>query len=104
MNANKELKISGWIPLDKPLGMSSNTALQKIRKIFRFCKGGYVGTLDPLATGFLPIALGSATKTIHLLDNQKKEYVFVIKWGEKTYTGDIEGMVEKRSNKIPNIE
>ena len=56
--------VNGWIFLDKPIGMSSNFALQKIRKIFGFCKAGYLGTLDPLASGFLPIALGGATKTI----------------------------------------
>ena len=54
----KKNKFNGWIFLDKPIGISSNSALQKVRKIFNFCKAGYVGTLDPLASGFLPIALG----------------------------------------------
>ena len=66
--------VNGWIFLDKPIGMSSNFALQKIRKIFNFCKAGYLGTLDPLASGFLPIALGSATKTIRFLERKKKLY------------------------------
>ena len=52
----KKNKFNGWIFLDKPIGISSNSALQKVRKIFNFCKAGYVGTLDPLASGFLPIA------------------------------------------------
>ena len=60
----KESDIIGWIFLDKPLGISSNRALQQVRKIFHYCKAGYVGTLDPLASGFLPIALGKSTKTI----------------------------------------
>ena len=60
MNKN----LDGWLFVDKPIGISSNHALQKIRKIFNNCKAGYIGTLDPLASGCLPIALGSATKII----------------------------------------
>ena len=80
----KKKKFSGWIFLDKPIGLSSNLALQKVRKIFNFCKAGYVGTLDPLASGFLPIALGDATKTIKYLESKNKEYVFEVQWGVKT--------------------
>ena len=69
MNNNS---VSGWIFLDKPIGISSNQALQKIRKIFGNCKAGYVGTLDPLASGFLPIALGRSTKTIQYMQNVEK--------------------------------
>ena len=94
--------VNGWIFLDKPIGMSSNFALQKIRNIFNFCKAGYLGTLDPLASGFLPIALGSATKTIRFLERKKKEYIFTIQWGMKTTTGDCEGFIEKKNNKMPN--
>ena len=70
----KENKFNGWIFLDKPGGISSNSALQKVRKIFHHCKAGYVGTLDPLASGFLPIALGKSTKilTLFRLPNNKK--------------------------------
>ena len=91
----KKNKINGWIFLDKPIGISSNSVLQKVRKIFNYCKAGYVGTLDPLASGFLPIALGDATKTIRYLENKNKEYVFEVEWGIKTNTGDIEGRIEK---------
>ena len=65
----KKNSINGWIFLDKPIGVSSNKALQKVRKIFHNCKAGYVGTLDPLASGFLPIALGKSTKTIKYLSD-----------------------------------
>ena len=98
----KKNKINGWIFLDKPIGISSNSVLQKIRKIFNYCKAGYVGTLDPLASGFLPIALGDATKTIRYLENKNKEYVFEVEWGIKTNTGDIEGKIEKISKTYPS--
>tara|TARA_B100000287_G_scaffold434437_1_gene498872 strand:- start:2632 stop:3543 length:912 start_codon:yes stop_codon:yes gene_type:complete len=94
--------VSGWIYLDKPIGISSNQALQKTRKIFGNCKAGYVGTLDPLASGFLPIALGRSTKTIQYLQNHEKEYVFEVKWGVKTLTGDLEGKIEASIKKIPH--
>ena len=89
-------KIDGWIFLDKPIGLSSNKVLQSVRKIFNNCKAGYVGTLDPLASGFLPIAIGNATKTIRLVENQTKEYIFTIQWGMKTETGDLEGKIIKK--------
>ena len=98
----KKNKINGWIFLDKPIGISSNSALQKVRKIFDCCKAGYVGTLDPLASGFLPIALGDATKTIRYLENKNKEYVFEVEWGIKTNTGDMEGRIEKISKTYPS--
>ena len=101
---NQKRKIDGWVFLDKPIGMTSNSALQKVRKIFQRCKAGYLGTLDPLATGFLPIALGNATKTIRLLEEMEKKYIFTLKWGVKTSTGDIEGEVEKKTNKFPDTK
>ena len=90
--------------LDKPIGISSNAVLQKVRKIFGYCKAGYVGTLDPLASGFLPIALGDATKTIKYLENISKEYIFEVEWGVKTNTADIEGIVEKTCEIYPSKE
>ena len=98
----KKNNINGWIFLDKPIGISSNAVLQKIRKIFNFCKAGYVGTLDPLASGFLPIALGDATKTIKYLENKNKEYVFEVEWGVKTNSADVEGKIEKTIKIFPN--
>ncbi|MAI83895.1 MAG: tRNA pseudouridine(55) synthase TruB [Rickettsiales bacterium] len=101
---NNKFQYNGWIFLDKPIGISSNRALQKIRKLFNNCKAGYVGTLDPLASGFLPIALGKATRTIKYIESSDKEYLFTIQWGKKTTTGDLEGDLIKSNSLIPNEE
>ena len=98
MNSNNT---SGWFFLDKPIGMTSNFALQKIKRIFNNSKAGFVGTLDPLASGFLPIALGKATKIIPFIEKCDKSYTFTIKWGIKTETGDSEGKVIKECGKYP---
>ena len=95
-------KISGWIILDKQYGITSRQAVSKISKIFKLKKVGHGGTLDPLATGVLPIALGEATKLISFIQKKKKKYSFTIKWGEATDTDDIEGMILKKSNSRPN--
>ena len=100
----KEKNINGWIFLDKPIGISSNRVLQKVRKIFHNCKAGYVGTLDPLASGFLPIALGKSTKTIKYLSNSCKEYVFEVTWGVHSSTGDLEGEIRRIDRKYPSVE
>ncbi len=96
--------IHGWLFLDKPYGMSSNKALQKIRSHFGRPKGGHVGTLDPLATGFLPIALGDATKTIPYLEKAQKTYTFEATWGEQRTTDDKEGDVLSSSDVRPTPE
>ena len=93
---------NGWIFIDKPIGVSSNYILQKVRKIFGNIKAGYVGTLDPLASGFLPIALGSATKTIKFIEDSYKEYIFEVKWGESSTTGDSEGELIEKTKIIHN--
>ena len=98
----KNLRINGWIYLDKPLGISSNKLLQKVRRLFQNCKAGYVGTLDPMASGFLPIALGKATKTIKYIEKSSKEYVFTVNWGVKTNTGDLEGEIIENNLIIPS--
>ena len=98
MNSNNS---SGWFFLDKPIGMTSNFALQKIRRIFNNSKAGFVGTLDPLASGFLPIALGKATKIIPFIEKCDKRYIFTVKWGIKTETGDSEGKIIKECGKYP---
>ena len=96
--------ISGWIVLDKQSGITSRQAVSKISKIFNLNKIGHGGTLDPLATGILPIALGEATKLISFIQNKEKKYSFKIKWGEATDTDDIEGKVIEKSNSRPNKE
>ena len=92
MSKNKEkLKINGLLLIDKPLGFSSNQALSKIKWIFSAKKAGHTGTLDPLATGLLPICFGEATKFSSHLLNSEKTYEASIKLGWKSSTGDAEG-------------
>jgi len=79
--------------LDKPLGYSSNQALQKIKRLFQATKAGHTGTLDPLATGLLPICLGEATKFAQHVTNADKTYIANVKFGVQTTTGDAEGDV-----------
>jgi len=85
--------ISGILLLDKPLGFSSNQALQKIKWLFKAAKAGHTGTLDPLATGLLPLCFGEATKFAHFLTDADKTYIATIKLGATTTTGDAEGEV-----------
>ena len=93
--------IHGWVILDKPYGMSSTQAVGKVRWLFNAEKAGHGGTLDPLATGLLPIALGEATKTVsHAMDG-RKVYRFTARWGEERTTDDLEGEVTARSDRRP---
>jgi tRNA pseudouridine55 synthase len=85
--------INGILLLDKPLGYSSNQALQKVKWLFQAAKAGHTGTLDPLATGLLPICLGEATKFAQYVTDANKTYIATIKLGIKTTTGDAEGEV-----------
>ena len=93
---------SGWISVNKPINMSSFDVIRRLKKIFAIKRIGHAGTLDPLATGILPIAFGSATKTIPYLVSSKKEYRFSISWGIKTTTHDLEGEVIDESDFIPS--
>ncbi|MEO1957229.1 MAG: tRNA pseudouridine(55) synthase TruB [Methylophilaceae bacterium] len=86
-------KIDGILLLDKPLGYSSNQALQKIKWLFQATKAGHTGTLDPLATGLLPICLGEATKFAQHVTDADKTYIANVKFGVQTTTGDAEGDV-----------
>ena len=92
---------NGWLIVDKPLGMSSARAVSKVKKIFQVKKAGHAGTLDPLATGVLPIAFGEATKTVPYLVDTFKSYQFTIQWGVCTTTGDLEGEIVKNTKKRP---
>ena len=94
--------VSGWLIFDKPYDMTSTQAVGKIRWLFGAKKAGHAGTLDPLATGILPIALGEATKTVPAVQDGKKVYRFAIKWGEETTTDDIEGEVSNSSPARPS--
>jgi tRNA pseudouridine55 synthase len=85
--------ISGWINLDKPYGMTSTQAVGKVRRLLNGQKIGHAGTLDPLATGVLPIALGEATKTIPFAQDADKTYSFTVTWGQQRDTDDAEGQI-----------
>jgi tRNA pseudouridine55 synthase len=86
-------QINGILLLDKPIGFSSNQALQKIKWLLKAAKAGHTGTLDPLATGLLPLCFGEATKFAHFLTDADKTYIATIKLGATTTTGDAEGEV-----------
>ena len=95
-------KNQGWINLYKPVGMSSFSAIYKIKKKFSIKKLGHAGTLDPIAQGVLPIAINKTTKLIPFINSDSKKYVFKIKWGQQTTTDDSEGKIIKCSDKIPS--
>ena len=94
--------IHGWVLFDKPYGMGSTQAVAKVRWLFTAKKAGHAGTLDPLASGMLPIALGDATKTVPYVQDGRKKYRFTIRWGAATETDDAEGMVIARSDHRPS--
>ena len=94
--------IHGWIVLDKELNLTSTDAVTRVRRLFDARKAGHAGTLDPLATGILPIALGEATKTVAWLMEADKSYRFTIAWGASTETQDREGRVVATSDVRPD--
>ncbi len=96
--------ISGWLVFNKPYDMSSTEAVGKLRWLLQAKKAGHAGTLDPLATGILPIAFGEATKTIPFIQNSTKTYRFDLVWGEATSTDDKEGEIIASSDKRPSKE
>lgn len=89
--------VHGWLILDKPLNMTSTQAVGFVRRAFNAQKAGHAGTLDPLATGILPIALGEATKTVPFAVDGEKAYRFTVRWGAETKTDDTEGAVTQTS-------
>lgn len=93
--------LHGWINLTKPLGITSADAVNKAKWLIKPTKIGHAGTLDPLATGVLPLALGEGTKCINLLMDAKKTYEFSVTFGERRSTDDAEGQVIATSEKIP---
>ncbi|MBY5784900.1 tRNA pseudouridine(55) synthase TruB [Rhizobium leguminosarum] len=94
--------ISGWLILDKPVDFGSTEAVSKIKWLYKAEKAGHAGTLDPLASGMLPIALGDATKTVPYVMDGRKIYEFTVSWGEERATDDLEGEVTKSSDKRPS--
>lgn len=97
----KKRDIHGWLILDKPVGMTSTHAVAIVKRVFRAKKAGHAGTLDPLASGCLPIALGEATKTVPYVMDGKKAYRFTVTWGTETNTDDTEGTATQTSDKRP---
>ena len=97
-------KYVGWLNVYKPINISSFGVLKKIKKKFNLSKIGHAGTLDPLAEGILPIAIGNITKLIPFINDAIKEYEFEIKWGEQTSTDDREGEIINVSSYIPKVK
>ena len=98
------MKINGWLFVDKPEGISSRKVVDLISNSLSIKKVGHAGTLDPMASGLLPIAIGEATKTIAVIQQFKKRYKFSVKWGEKTSTDDKMGSIISITNIRPNLQ
>lgn len=94
-------KVDGWLILDKPEGLNSTRAVSIVRRVFNAAKAGHAGTLDPLATGVLPIALGEGTKTVPFVMDGRKSYRFEVRWGQATATDDREGEIVATSETRP---
>lgn len=94
-------KVDGWLVVDKPLGASSAKAVAIVKRAFNAQKVGHGGTLDPMATGILPIGLGEATKTMPYIVDASKEYDFTVKWGIATDSADAEGEITHSGGAIP---
>lgn len=105
MNAprSKRIEINGWVVLDKPVGMTSTQAVARLKRIFNAKKAGHAGTLDPLASGVLPVAFGEATKTVPFVQDGEKTYRFTIAWGAETDSDDADGTVIARSELRPEV-
>ncbi len=93
--------VHGWIVLDKPVGVTSTQAVSRLKRLFHANKCGHAGTLDPLASGLLPIAFGEATKTVSFVMDGTKVYRFTVRWGAQTATDDAEGEVIAASDVRP---
>ena len=94
-------RIHGWVVVDKPQGVTSTQVVAKVRRVFNAQKAGHAGTLDPMATGVLAIALGEATKTVPYAMDAEKTYRFTAQWGEARDTDDAEGAITATSDKRP---
>jgi tRNA pseudouridine55 synthase len=98
----KKRDVNGWIVLDKGIGMTSTHAVAVVKRALSAKKAGHAGTLDPLASGLLPIALGEATKTVPFVMDGRKSYLFAVTWGVETDTDDAEGKVVERTDRVPD--
>jgi hypothetical protein len=100
----KKRIVNGWVILDKPVGMTSTHAVSVVKRLFTAKRAGHAGTLDPLASGLLPIALGEATKTVPFVMDGRKTYAFTVRWGEERDTDDAEGRVAASSDARPTAD
>jgi tRNA pseudouridine55 synthase len=98
----KGLAVSGWLIFDKPAGMTSTQAVSKVKWLYQAAKAGHAGTLDPLATGVLPLAFGEATKTMPYVVEGEKQYRFTVRFGAETDTDDAEGKIVASSDQRPS--
>ena len=101
MRKPKGFPTHGWLILDKPQGLTSTDAVTRVKRLYQAQKAGHAGTLDPLATGILPIAFGEATKTVPYVVDGEKSYRFSVTWGAETDTDDVDGKVTKTSDARP---
>jgi tRNA pseudouridine55 synthase len=99
---SSRVEIDGWINLDKPTGVTSTQAVGRLKFLFNAKKAGHAGTLDPLASGVLPVAFGEATKTVPVVQDGAKAYRFRVRWGEESATDDAEGEIVARSDRRPS--
>ena len=97
----KGQSVNGWLILDKPQGITSTKAVGRVKRLYDASKAGHAGTLDPLATGILPIAFGEATKTVPFVVDGTKAYRFTVRFGAETDTDDAEGKVTETSDQRP---
>ena len=93
--------VHGWVVLDKPQGMTSTHAVGAVKRLFKAKRAGHAGTLDPLASGCLPIALGEATKTVPFVMDSRKIYRFTVRWGQERDTDDADGRTTATSDQRP---
>jgi tRNA pseudouridine55 synthase len=99
---SNRVEVNGWVILDKPVGMTSTHAVSRLKRIFNAKKAGHAGTLDPLASGILPVAFGEATKTVPFVQDGEKAYRFTVRWGIETNTDDSDGMMVSQSERRPS--
>jgi tRNA pseudouridine55 synthase len=93
--------VDGWVALDKPVGLTSTQAVSRLKRIYNAQKAGHAGTLDPLASGILPVAFGEATKTVPFVQDGEKAYRFTVRWGVETDTDDSDGRMTRESAARP---
>lgn len=98
---SKRADVDGWLVLDKPSGITSTHAVARLKRVYNAKKAGHAGTLDPLATGILPVAFGEATKTVPFVQDGEKAYRFTVQWGAETNTDDSDGEIVARSELRP---